>query len=197
MRTAAACAVLYVAAFPAPPAAPAPLDPPAVAVTVTDDVDHAEAGQRLDYRITVHNLGADEMPGARVEQELPATTVSATATGGTVEDDATGGRKAVWHTDLPAYGIAVFSSGAVLGARQSPDASAAPGTRRAATTVCVYAARSAAPLACSGDLDDLPESRPEAEHGNGVGWAMGALACALFVPGVVRAVRRGRTRRSG
>ncbi|SHM60673.1 DUF11 domain-containing protein [Streptomyces yunnanensis] len=198
MRTAAACAVLCAAAFPAPPAAaPAPLDPPAVEVTVTDDVDHAEAGQQLDYRITVHNLGADEVPGARVEQELPATTVSATATDGTIEDEATGGRKAVWHTDLPAYGIAVFSAGAVLGARQSPDTSAAPGTRRAATTVCVYTARSAAPLACSGDLDDLPESRPEAEHGNGVGWAMGALACALFAPGVVRAVRRGRTRRSG
>ncbi|MFF2806057.1 hypothetical protein ACFVT2_02560 [Streptomyces sp. NPDC058000] len=191
MRTAAACAVLCAVALPAAPA------PPAIAVTVTDGVDRAEAGQRLDYRITVHNLGGDQVTGARIEQEMPATTVSATATDGTVEGEGTGEQKAVWHADLPAYDIQVFTAGAVLGARRDLGTSAAPGTLRAATSVCVYAGADAAPLACSGDLDDLPESQPEPEHGDGAGWAVAALAGALLVPGVVRAVRHGRARRSG
>ncbi|MFE6686143.1 hypothetical protein ACFVFQ_06655 [Streptomyces sp. NPDC057743] len=199
MRPAAACAVLCATALPAPPAAAhVPQDPPALSVSVTDGVDRAEPGQRLDYRITVHNLGPDEVPGVRVEQEMPATTVSATATDGTVEGEGPGEQRAVWHVDLPAHDIAVFTSTAVLGDHRPAGPNPAPGTLRAATTVCVYVAPSAAPLACSGDLDELPDSRPEPERGSGqMGWMVTALACALFAPGVVRAVRRGKARRSG
>ncbi|KUL36016.1 hypothetical protein ADL22_25965 [Streptomyces sp. NRRL F-4489] len=200
MRTAAALAVLCAAVLPAPhAAAPAPRTPPApaVSVAVTDGVDRAEPGMRLDYRVTVRNLGTADLPGARIEQELPATTASATATGGTAEQDGAGGWRAVWHADLPAHGVRDFSASAVLGTRRDAGTGAAAGTLRAATTVCVHAGRSAAPLACSGDLDDLPAPGAEPEEAGGrTGWAVAAAACALFGPGVVRAVRRGRARRA-
>ncbi|GGU59227.1 hypothetical protein GCM10010211_25170 [Streptomyces albospinus] len=198
MRTAAACALLYAATLPAPTAA-APAPPAvSVSVSVTDGVDRAESGRRLDYRVTVHNLGANDVHRARIEQEMPATTISATADGGTVDGHGMGEQKAVWHADLPAHDIQVFTAGAVLGAPRAPGVTAAPGTLRAASTVCVYAGPSAAPTACSGNLDDLPESRSEPERRDGwVWWGVAALVCAVFVPGAVRTIRRGRARRAG
>ncbi|MFF8788995.1 hypothetical protein [Streptomyces sp. NPDC015125] len=172
--------------------------PPAVSVTVavTDGRDDAEAGKRLDYRITVHNLGPTAVHGARIEQEMPATTTSATAPGATVEGHGVGRQKAVWRSDLPAHDIQVFTASAVLGdrtERTDRTGSAAPGTLRAAATVCVYVDESFAPTACSGDLDDLPETQADAGAGGGWGWwAAAAAAAALFGPGVVRAVRRRR-----
>lgn len=179
-------------ASPAAAYAPAP---PAVSVTVavTDGRDDAEAGKRLDYRITVHNLGPTAVHGARIEQEMPATTTSATAPGATVEGRGVGKQKAVWRSDLPAHDIQVFTASAVLGDRVDRAGSAAPGTLRAAATVCVYVDESFAPTACSGDLDDLPETRADAGAGGGWGWwAAAAGAAALLGPGVARAVRRRR-----
>ncbi|MFJ6788487.1 YajG family lipoprotein [Streptomyces angustmyceticus] len=217
MRTAVVCALLCAAALPgpsaayaaqssptarhapqAPPAGDAPQAPPAVSVTVavTDGRDDAEAGRRLDYRITVHNLGATTVRGARIEQEMPATTVSATAPGATVEGRGEREQKAIWRADLPAHDIQVFTASAVLGNRPRDTGSAAPGTLRAASTVCVYVGGSYAPTACSGDLDDLPETHAETASGGGwVGWAVAAAVTALFGPGVVRAVRRRRAAR--
>ncbi|KOG41499.1 hypothetical protein [Streptomyces decoyicus] len=196
MRTAVVCALLCAATLPGPSAAAsAPQAPPAVSVTVavTGGRDDAESGRRLDYRITVHNMGPTEVRGARIEQEMPATTTSATAPGGTVEGHDVGQQKVVWRSDLPAHDIQVFTASAVLGARTGPTATAAPGTLRAAATVCVYVDDSYTPTACSGDLDDLPETHAEAGGGDGwMWWAGAAAAAALFGPGVVRAVRRRR-----
>ncbi|WP_432141274.1 hypothetical protein [Streptomyces sp. bgisy084] len=199
MRTAAVCALLCAATLHAPSAAAsAPKAPPAVSVTVTvTDGDDTESGKRLDYRITVHNLGASEVHGARIEQRMPATTTSATAPRGRVEGHGVGAQKVIWRSDLPAHDIQVFTATAVLGGRADPAASAAPGTRRPAATVCVYVGESFAPTACSGDVDDLPESTPESEGGSWMGWAVGAGATALLGPGVVRAVRRRRVARAG
>ncbi|GAA3188365.1 MULTISPECIES: hypothetical protein [Streptomyces] len=140
------------------PAEPAP---PQVAVEVSDDTDAAEAGDRLDYRITVRNLGDAPLPGARIEARLPATTESAKAPEGRVTDDHT----AVWHADLAPGGLRVLTTSVVLGDR-ADGPSAAPGTLRAATTVCVHAAGVAAPAACTGDIDDLPETH----GGTGPSW---------------------------
>ncbi|MGW5939964.1 hypothetical protein ACWIG3_13530 [Streptomyces celluloflavus] len=180
---------------PVPPAAPRDRQaPPAVAVSVevTDGVDHADAGQRLDYRVTVHNLGATGLPGTRIEQQMPATTAAATADGGTVVDDGTGARKAVWRTDLGAYDEQVFTASATLGERPTPAGTTAPGTLRAAVTVCVYVYGRAAPAACSGDLDDLPETHPEGPGTGLVWWAVALGVCAVLAPGVHRAIRRRR-----
>lgn len=199
MRTAAVCALLCAATLHAPSAAASALKaPPAVSVTVTvTDGDDTESGKRLDYRITVHNLGASEVRGARIEQRMPATTTSATAPRGRVEGHGVGEQKVIWRSDLPAHDIQVFTATAVLGGRDGRAASAAPGTRRPAATVCVYVGESFAPTACSGDVDDLPESTPESEGGSWRGWAVGAGATALLGPGVVRAVRRRRVARAG
>ncbi|WP_336047428.1 hypothetical protein [Streptomyces sp. CA2R101] len=179
-------------ALPAAGYAPAP---PAVSVTVavTDGRDDAEAGKRLDYRITVHNLGPTAVHRARIEQEMPATTTSATAPGATVEGRGVGRQKVIWRSDLPAHDIQVFTATAVLGDRAGRTGSAAPGTLRAAATVCVYVDESFAPTACSGDLGDLPETHADAGAGDAWGWwAAAAAAAALLGPGVVRAVRRRR-----
>ncbi|MGA4877779.1 hypothetical protein NCG97_19445 [Streptomyces lydicamycinicus] len=200
MRTAVVCALLCAATLHAPSAAAsAAKAPPAVSVTVsvTDGADAPESGKRLDYRITVHNLGASEVHDARIEQRMPATTTSATAPGGRVEGDGVGEQKVIWRSDLPAHDIRVFTATAVLGGHAEPAASAAPGTRRPAATVCVYVGESFAPTACSGDVDDLPESTPESEGDSWMGWAAGAGATALLGPGVVRAVRRRRVARAG
>ncbi|MFE3549750.1 hypothetical protein ACFXN2_13840 [Streptomyces kronopolitis] len=195
MRTAVVRTLLCTATFLGPSAAAAaPQAPPpavSVSVAVTDGIDDTEAGKRLDYRITVHNLGPTAVHRARIEQEMPATTTSATAPGATVEGRGTGGRKVIWRSDLPAHDIQVFRASAVLGDRPDLTATAAPGSLRAAATVCVYVGGSFAPTACSGDLDDMPETHPEGGDGDDwVWWAVGAAAAALLGPGVVRAVRR-------
>ncbi|MFF3542752.1 hypothetical protein [Streptomyces platensis] len=200
MRTAVVCALLCAATLHGPSAAASALKaPPAVSVTVsvTDGADDTESGKRLDYRITVHNLGASGVHGARIEQRMPATTTSATAPGGRVEGHGVGEQKVIWRADLPAHDIQVFTATAVLGGRAEPASSAAPGTRRPAATVCVYVGESFAPTACSGDVDDLPESTPESGGDSWTGWAVGAGATALLGPGVVRAVRRRRVARAG
>ncbi|MEU9122529.1 hypothetical protein AB0C96_22150 [Streptomyces sp. NPDC048506] len=200
MRTAAVCALLCAATLTGPPAAASTRkEPPAVSVTVavTGGTDDAEEGRRLDYRVTVHNLGSDAVRGARIEQRMPATTTSSTAPGGLVQGRGTGQQKVTWHADLPAHDIRVFTATAVLGARHTP-ATAAPGTLRAAATVCVYVDRSYAPAACSGDVDDLPETGTAGAAGGGwTGWAAAAAAAALLGPGAVRAVRRLRAARGG
>ncbi|MER7163578.1 hypothetical protein [Streptomyces lydicus] len=200
MRTAVVCALLCAATLPGPfAAASAPQAPPSVSVTVevTDGTDDAESGRRLDYRVTVHNLGSDAVQGARIEQRMPATTTSATAPGGLVRGHGMGQQQVTWRADLPAHDVQVFTASAVLGDRPGPAASAAPGTLRAAATACVYVNESYAPAACSGDVDDLPESRPASAGDNWAGWAVGAAAAAQLGPGVVRAVRRSRTARAG
>ncbi|AOP44934.1 hypothetical protein [Streptomyces lydicus] len=200
MRTAVVCALLCAATLPGPfAAASARQTPPAVSVTVevTDGTDDAESGRRLDYRVTVHNLGAAAVQGARIEQRMPATTTSATAPGGLVGGHGMGQQKVTWRADLPAHDVQVFTASAVLGDRPGPVASAAPGTLRAAATACVYVDESYAPAACSGDVDDLPESRRASAGDGWAGWAVGAAAAALLGPGVVRAVRRSRAARAG
>ncbi|WP_405743279.1 hypothetical protein OG422_14860 [Streptomyces sp. NBC_01525] len=137
-----------------PPAEPAP---PQVAIEVSDDTDTAEAGDRLDYRVTMRNLGDVPLRGARVEARLPATTESADAPEGRVTADHT----AVWHTDLAPGALRVLTASATLGDR-ADGPTAAPGTLRAATTVCVHAPGVAAPAACTGDIDDLPETHGDA-----------------------------------
>lgn len=196
MRTAAVCALLCAALLFGPSAAAnAPQAPPAVSVTVavTDGTDDAEAGRRLDYRITVHNLGAHDVHAARIEQRMPATTTSATSPSGVVRGRGIGQQKITWHSDLPAHDIQVFTASAVLGDRRDLAPTTAPGTLRAAATVCVYVGASYAPAACSGDLDDLPETHPDGANSDGwVWWAVAAATAALLVPGVLRVVRRRR-----
>ncbi|MFG2224599.1 hypothetical protein [Streptomyces sp. NPDC048644] len=175
MRTVVLGVLLCAAALPSQAAAqPRPLAPPVapqVEVEVTDGTADAAAGDRLDYRVTVRNLGATALHGARVEQRLPATTESVTAPGGRITAD----RTAVWHTDIAAHAARLLTASAVLGER-ADTATAAPGTLRAATTVCVYAAGSAAPASCSGDVDDLPETHPESAAGQTAwpSWLIGA-----------------------
>ncbi|MFB6438257.1 hypothetical protein ACFCVY_15990 [Streptomyces sp. NPDC056411] len=195
LRTAAVCALPCTAALAAPSAAAlAPQAPPAVSVTVevTDGADDTEAGRRLDYRITVHNLGAEAVHGARIEQRMPATTTSATASRGLVQGHGMGRQTVTWRSDLPAHDVQVFTASAVLGDRPGSAPSAAPGTLRAAATACVYVDGNYAPAACSGDVDDLPESRADAGGGHWGWWAAAAAVAALLGPGVVRAVRRAR-----
>ncbi|MCB5908672.1 hypothetical protein [Streptomyces pinistramenti] len=193
MRTVVLSALLCAAALPAQATAPShPLAPPGapqVTVEVTDGVTDAAAGDRLDYRVTVRNLGATALHGARVEQRMPATTESATAPGGRVTADHT----AVWHTDIAAHAERRFTASAVLGERADA-ATAAPGTLRAATTVCVYATASAAPASCSGDADDLPESRPGSAAGQ-TPWSHWLIGAGLL--GAAALLFRGRRGTTG
>ncbi|MFG2890433.1 hypothetical protein [Streptomyces sp. NPDC048248] len=195
MRTAAVCALLCAATLPGPSfAAPARQAPPGgpVSVTVTDGIDRAEPGDRLGYRITVRNLGDTDLSATRTEQRMPATAASVSAEGGTVVRRGSGEQRAVWRSDLPAHAVREFTATAVLGERPAPAATAAPGTLRANTTVCVYLGGSGAPSACSGDADDLPATREEDGDDGWVWWTLALVVCALLASGVLRAVRRHR-----
>ncbi|MFH8567744.1 hypothetical protein [Streptomyces sp. NPDC017993] len=198
MRTAAVCALLCAATLPGPSvaAAPARQAPPGgpVSVTVTDGTDRAEPGDRLGYRITVRNLGDTDLPATRTEQRMPATASSVTADGGRVVRRGTGERRAVWRSDLPAHAVREFTATAVLGEHPTPSATAAPGTLRAATTVCVYLGGSGAPSACSGDTDDLPATREEDGDGDDgwIWWTVVLVVGGLLASGVLRAVRQRR-----
>ncbi|WP_399088603.1 hypothetical protein ACGH2B_14090 [Streptomyces sp. BBFR2] len=190
MRTLLLSALLCTAALPGravaagPPAEPAP---PQVAVEVSDGTDAAEAGDRLDYRVTLRNLGSVPLRGARVEARLPATTESAEAPEGHVTADHT----AVWHTDLAPGGVRVLTAGVVLGDR-ADGPTGAPGTLRAATTACVHAPGSAAPAACSGDIDDLPETHGGTSGPSWTSWSPWLLVAGLLAgAGLLLRRRRG------
>lgn len=159
-------ASLVLAATTAPGLAGAPYaaardadGPPALSVSITDGVDRAAAGDRLEYDVTLRNAGDRAVRALRVVQRMPATTESATARGAASVDR----ERAEWRTQLPPHGKRVLTATATLGERRAAADGVAPGTLRAAATVCVYGPGSDAPLICDSDLDSLPETYPGSE----------------------------------
>ncbi|MCX5203033.1 hypothetical protein OG897_16450 [Streptomyces sp. NBC_00237] len=178
-----------------PPAAA----PPAMSIALSNGVDTVSSGSRLAYTVTVHNQGAANLAGLRIEQELPTGASGASAD----QQAKVAGGKAVWTADVRAHGKTVLTSSATLGTEQA-------GALRAASTVCAYLPTSQVPVVCSSDMDLLPagakaEGVDLADGADGgtvlgmrPGVAIGVLAGAgLLAGGGVLVVRRRKKAAAG
>ncbi|MEX3105154.1 MULTISPECIES: hypothetical protein [unclassified Streptomyces] len=164
---------------------------PPMSIEISDGVDKAAAGDKLAYRIIVHNQGGEALGNLRIEQRVPETAGRPEASeGGQV------GKSGVitWTADVKAQTKAEFTARIELGKTDKK-------ALRAASTACAYLDGAKAPTVCASDLDTLPggASGPEGvtaeQKSDGLGTtqlALGGAAVAGIAALSFMAVRRRR-----
>jgi len=123
----------------------APAAPP-MSIAISDGVDKAAGGDKLAYRIIVHNQGGEALGNLRVEQRVPETAGRPEASeGGQVAKDGV----ITWTADVKPGTKAEFTSRIELGKTDKK-------ALRAASTACAFLDGAKAPTVCASDLDTLP-----------------------------------------
>ncbi|MET8981280.1 hypothetical protein ABZX85_37365 [Streptomyces sp. NPDC004539] len=179
-------------AAPAAPAEPAAPAAPPMSIEITDGVDKAAGGDKLAYRIIVHNQGGEALTDLRVEQRVPETAGRPEASeGGQVAKNGV----ITWTADVKPEAKAEFTSRIELGRTDEK-------ALRAASTACAFLNGAKAPTVCASDLDTLPggaagpEGTAAEKKTAGIGTtglAIGGAAAAAGVAAVgFMAVRRRR-----
>ncbi|QNP71369.1 hypothetical protein IAG44_19305 [Streptomyces roseirectus] len=168
----------------------APAAPP-MSIEISDGVDKAADGDKLAYRIIVHNQGGEPLTNLRVEQRVPETAGRPEASeGGQVGK----GGIITWTADVKARTKAEFTSRIELGKTDKK-------ALRAASTACAFLDDAKAPTVCASDLDTLPggaagpEGAAAEKKADGVGTtglAIGGAAAAGVAAVAFVAVRRRR-----
>ncbi|GAQ52387.1 LPXTG cell wall anchor domain-containing protein [Streptomyces acidiscabies] len=168
---------------------------PPMSIEISDGVDKAASGDKLAYRIIVHNQGGEALGNLRIEQRAPETAGRPEASeGGQV------GRSGVitWTADVKAGTKAEFTSRIELGRTDQK-------ALRAASTACAFLDGAKAPTVCASDLDTLPggaagpEGTTAGKKTGGIGTtqlALGGAAVAGIAALSFVAVRRRRANAS-
>lgn len=133
-------------------AAPASADDrapkPMLSISLDDGRTSAEAGDTLDYTITVVNLGTDAVEGLRVTQTMPGgLTFESADRGGTARAGLV-----VWSVDLAPERTRVLHTSMTVG--ETPDE-----VLRMASVACASPGARSAPLVCATHSDELPAGR--------------------------------------
>ena len=155
-RTAVACvgvlaavgmAALVAVATPAYGLAPAtPVDPgPQLSINLDNGKTSAVDGDKLDYVITIHNLGTDDVAGLLVNQSLPAGLEFGSADSG----GAAGADDVNWTLDLKATPDGDLSH--LDDGRRHTRRVAAPGF-----VACARSTADGPPIVCASHSDQLP-----------------------------------------
>ncbi|WP_416975390.1 hypothetical protein [Streptomyces sp. 4F14] len=168
---------------------------PPMSIEISDGVDKAAGGDRLAYRIIVHNQGGEALDNLRVEQRVPATAGRPEASeGGQVGKDGV----ITWTADVKAGTKAEFTARIELGKTDKK-------ALRAASTACAFLDGAKAPTVCASDLDTLPggaagpEGATAEKKNEGIGTAglaIGGAAVAGIAALSFVAVRRRRANAS-
>ncbi|MHC5906429.1 hypothetical protein ACVNF4_21365 [Streptomyces sp. S6] len=168
----------------------APAAPP-MSIEISDGVDKAAGGDKLAYRIIVHNQGGEALGNLRVEQRVPETAGRPEASeGGQVAKDGV----ITWTADVKPEAKAEFTSRIELGETDKK-------ALRAASTACAFLDGAKAPTVCASDLDTLPggaagpEGTAAEKKAAGIGTtglAIGGATAAGVAAVAFMAVRRRR-----
>lgn len=163
---------------------------PQLSIAVDNGHTSAEAGDKLDYVITLTNVGTEDVAGLLVTQSLPAGTSLLSADGqGDEKSDLV-----QWKVDLKATKEITFKTSLKLAETPAE-------VLRLATVACAKVSAKAAPVVCASDSDMLPAGAAAAEAaqtmqteapGRAV-WYVGAgvaLAAGLATLLVLRTRRR-------
>jgi uncharacterized repeat protein (TIGR01451 family) len=180
------------AVVPAPTAGAAAPTTPQLSIAVDNGHTTTEAGATLTYTITVHNLGATDVPGLTVSLTVPnglkpgpSPTATTTASG-----------DLNWDLDLKTSGVATFHS--TMTVVETP-----PELLRLATVACASSG-GGPPIVCATHSDQLPAGAAAARaavgqdvSSSGYGWwyvaagiLLAVLALATFLLRRRRATRR-------
>lgn len=136
--SALACAIPAGPAFAAPAA-------PQLSIAIDNGRATAAAGDRLNYTVTVTNLGTAKVKGVRLSQTVPS---GATPVGGSGKLVTRGAVR--WTVDLPATKSVTLHSTLRVAATPPAD------LLRLATVACAQVSARATPLVCAADSDLLP-----------------------------------------
>jgi uncharacterized repeat protein (TIGR01451 family) len=162
--------VIAAALATAPTLAVAAPPPPQLSITVDNGHTSTRTGEKLDYTITVTNLGGKAVKDLQVTETVPAGSKFVSA-------DAKGQHKAgkvTWKVTVDA------SKKAVLRTTLAVNASTPPELLRLATVACAHLTAKAPPLVCAADSDQLPAGAA-AEAAQGKADAEQAKARAGFL----------------
>jgi uncharacterized repeat protein (TIGR01451 family) len=181
---------------PAPATGATAPSTPQLSIAVDNGHTTTEAGATLTYTITVHNLGATDVPGLTVSLTVPnglkpgpSPTATTTASG-----------DLNWDLDLKASGVATFHSTMTVVATP-------PGLLRLATVACASSSGGGPPIVCATHSDQLPAGAAAARaavgqdvSSNGYGWwyvaagiLLAVLALVIFLVHRRRATRQTTT----
>jgi uncharacterized repeat protein (TIGR01451 family) len=183
---------------PAPTDDPAtiadPAAPPELSIAIDNGRTATTSGDRLDYTITVQNIGTTDVEGLRVSQTQPdGLRFESADGGGTAQSGAV-----LWTVDIPRGTTGtVHTTMTVLA---TPD-----DLLRLATVACVRTAADAPPIVCAAHSDQLPAgAEVEARQASmtaeepapiDMRWYIGGAIAALTVVVVVFTVLWIRSRR--
>ena len=133
-----------VASAPAEPAAINP-DAPQLSIAIDNGKTTATTGDKLDYVITVQNLGVTDLDALRINQSLPTGMEF-----GTADSDGTAEAGFVtWTVDLKATTAATFHITMTVTATPAE-------LLRLATVACASIAADSPPIVCASHSDQLP-----------------------------------------
>lgn len=119
--------------------------PPQLSVAIEDGQDAAGPSDKLDYTITVSNLGTAKVRHLLISQTIPAHTTLVSAGRGTAKSGTV-----TWDVDVAAGKKAILRTALTVG-------TGLPGQLlRLATVACVRTSAKAAPVVCASDSDLLP-----------------------------------------
>jgi len=166
---------------------------PQLSIAVDNGHTTTSAGATLTYTITVHNLGATDVPGLMVSQTVPIGLEPGSSAAATTTESG----DLNWDLDLKASGVATFRS--TMTVVDTP-----PELLRLATVACASSAGGGPPIVCATHSDELPAGAAAASaaaapgaSSSTYGWwylaggiALAALALAMFLIHRRRVMRR-------
>ncbi|HYQ62513.1 hypothetical protein [Actinophytocola sp.] len=168
---------------------------PQLSIAVDNGQTTTSAGATLTYTITVHNLGATDVPGLMISQTVPkGLKPESSATATTTESGDLN-----WDLDLKASGVATFHS--TMTVVDTP-----PELLRLATVACASSSDGGPPIVCATHSDQLPAGAAaaratagQADPSSGHGWwwyLAGAIVLVVLAVAVFLVLRRRATRKT-
>jgi uncharacterized repeat protein (TIGR01451 family) len=118
---------------------------PQLSIAVDNGHTTTSAGATLTYTITVHNLGATDVPGLKVSQTVPNGLEPGSSANATTTESG----DLNWDLDLKASDVATFRS--TMTVVDTP-----PELLRLATVACASSAGGGPPIVCATHSDQLP-----------------------------------------
>jgi uncharacterized repeat protein (TIGR01451 family) len=128
---------------------------PMLRISVDNGHTSAKAGDKLDYTISVENLGTEAANNLRISQTMPPglTFRSADRMGEARKDGV------VWHVDIAPSSTMVLHTTMKLGATSDE-------VLRLATVACASVSAAKPPIVCASHSDELPAGAQAADADN-------------------------------
>ena len=156
---------------------------PSLSIAVDNGRTTATVGEKLDYTVTVRNLGSAVVKNLLITQTVPTGLTFGSADHAGV----TGAGKVSWRTEIPAGSSTAFHTTMTVTATPAE-------LLRLASVACAAAAPDAPPIVCAAHSDALPAAAQAAGGARGAAgrtwWYVGGAALIVGLAAAMVLLRR-------